>query len=287
MPADLRANATSEQGTAEPAAAPVSFVDRLKASGKAGLKECEDCPVIVAIPGGAFQMGSNDEDAEEKPAHPVKVPGFAIGKFEVTFAQWDACVADGFCQAIPDRGPNGEDADHGWGRGDRPVIKVPWNDIKGSAGDGKQGFLAWVNAKVEGAPCRLPSEAEWEYAARAGSSARWSFGDRESALGDHAWFRGNSGMKTHPVGGKRANAFGLHDVHGNVWEWVEDCWNANYVGAPSDGSAWKTGDCKVAAVRGDSWSSLAKGLRVTHRIKVNRGFRSSFLGFRVARALVD
>ena len=277
--------------TLKKAAKPQRFADRLKAAGEEGLKECDACPAMVAIPGGRFQMGSPEgehlRDSNEGPQRRVTIQPFALGKYEVTFAEWDSCAADGFCHAVPTKASGGKDNDRGWGRGRRPVMNVSWNDITGKAGDGKKGFLAWLNSKVEGAPYRLPSEAEWEYAARAGSSARWSFGDRESALGDHAWFRGNSGRKTQPVGGKKANAFGLYDVHGNVWEWVEDCWNGSYSGAPKGGSAWNKGDCSRAVLRGGSRYGVPWWLRSAFRSNDPRGDRGSDVGFRVARTLAD
>lgn len=253
---------------------PATFSDRLQALPQGeSLKECDACPEMVAIPGGSFAMGSPESEpgrqSDEGPQRRVTIQPFAIGKFEVTFAEWDACVAGGGCGGYRPK-------DEGWGRGRRPVINVSWEDA--------QAYVSWLNSKVEGSPYRLPSEAEWEYAARAGSSATWSFGDRDSALGAHAWFRGNSGGKTHKVGGKRSNAFGLHDVHGNVMEWVEDCWNRSNSGAPTDGSAWKKGDCSSAVLRGGSWPMIPLGLRSAFRFEYRHDLRDeSSVGFRVVR----
>ena len=183
---------------------------------------------MVLIPGGSFQMGdlSGEGRDDEKPVHRVTVPAFRLGKHEVTFAQWDACVADGGCGGYrPD--------DRGWGRGNRPVVNVSW--------DNAQSFIGWLNGKTGGG-YRLPTEAEWEYAVRAGTRTKYHFGDSESELcryANHA-DRGTSfnwrnescsdgaGEQTAPVGSFAANAWGLHDMHGNVWEWVQDCWNESY-----------------------------------------------------------
>ena len=153
---------------------------------------------------------------------------------------------------------------------------MSWNDA--------QDFARRLSQKT-GKQYRLPSEAEWEYAARAGSSTKWSFGDNESQLGEHAWFTSNSQNKTHPAAQKRPNAFGLYDMNGNVWEWTQDCWNANYSGAPANGSARESGDCGSRVLRGGSWSDFPTYLRSASRIggtPVNRNFG---VGFRLARSL--
>ena len=195
---------------------------------------------MVSIPGGTFRMGdlNGGGDDDERPVHSVTVPDFKLGKFEVTFTQWDACVADGGCgRYTPD--------DKGWGRGNRPVINVSWDDI--------QGFIDWLNSKTDG-NFRLPTEAEWEYAARAGSTTKYSWGNsigsNRANCNDDCGDRWNN---TAPVGSFSANAWGLHDLHGNVWEWVQDCSNDSYVGAPTDGSAWTSGDCGLRVIRGGSW----------------------------------
>ena len=233
-------------------------------------RDCAVCPEMVVIPSGSFRMGSNDGADDEKPVHSVSVSGYALGLTEVTFAEWDACVADGGCSGFR---PN----DENMGRGSRPVIKVSWYDA--------QSYVSWLNRKIGAPAYRLPSEAEWEYAARAGSSAKFSFGDSEKSLGDHAWFSENSGGTTHPVGGKTANVFGLHDMHGNVYEWVQDCLNSSYSNAPTDGSAWLSGDCDKAVLRGGSWFDYPGYLRSASRFRYQRDVRSYLSGFRVARTL--
>ena len=226
---------------------------------------------MVSIPGGTFQMGdlSGGGDSDEKPVHSVTVPAFEVGKYEVTFAQWDACVADGGCGGYtPD--------DEGWGRGNRPVIHVSWDDI--------QLFIAWLNDRT-GGNFRLPTEAEWEYAARAGSTTKYSWGD---AIGVNRANCDGCGSRwddkqTAPVGSFASNDFGLYDMHGNVWEWVQDCWNDSYAGAPSDGSAWISGDCSLRVCRGGSWYNKPAYLRSASRGRLSRSNRSITLGFRLAQ----
>ncbi len=180
--------------------------------------ECRECPEMVVVPAGSFLMGSpkseDGNDGTEGPQHEVKIPrSFAIGKFEVTFAEWDACVAAGGCKYRP--------GDQGWGRGKRPVINVSWNHVT-------KEYLPWLSRKT-GKTYRLPTEAEWEYAARAGTTTPFSTGEtitpsQANFDGNHTYggsARGISREKTIVVGSFQANAFGLYDVHGNVWEWVQ------------------------------------------------------------------
>ncbi len=236
-------------------------------------RDCPECPEMVVVPGGTFLMGSPESepgrDADEGPRRQVTIARFAIGKYEVTFAEYEACVVAGGCKELPD--------DRGWGRGQRPVINVSWNDA--------QAYVAWLNRKVGAEVYRLPSEAEWEYAARAGTTTRFSFGDSDGALGGYAWYSGNAGGKTHPVGAYPANAFGLADMHGNVWEWVQDCGNSSYAGAPSTGEAWMSGDCSRAVLRGGSWFSEAQNLRSAFRFRLRRVDRDNDIGFRLAQTL--
>ena len=232
-----------------------------------GSQECDFCPEMVQIPGGSFMMGSDTDFDDEKPAHPVKVAAFMMSKYELTQGQWKAVMGNN-PSLFKECGDN------------CPVENVSWNDV--------QAYVAKINAKT-GGKYRLPSEAEWEYAARAGSTGRWSFGDDETQLGKHAWFGayvagGNSGEKTHPVGLKLANKFGLHDMYGNVWEWVEDCWHDNYNGAPVDGSAWTKGcENRVARVlRGGGWFSGALFARSAFRFHDLPGRQFGYTGFRLA-----
>ncbi len=249
-------------------------------------QDCDDCPWMVEIPGGEFMMGSLESEEglyykAEGPQRRVTIPAFAIGVYEITFREWAACARDGYCRSNPEPG------DSGWGRGPRPVINVSWNDVVGPG-----GFLDWLNSKVPGeAPYRLPSEAEWEYAARAGTETRYTVGDEishseanfDNGVSD---FVGTDRGQTLPVGAFAPNAYGLYDVHGNVREWAEDCWHSNYQGAPTDGSSWMAasdGDCFLAVLRGGSWGGSPGTLRSASRSRDVRGLRVSYIGFRVAR----
>ena len=227
------------------------------------------------IPAGRFRMGcvsGRDCDDDEFPVREVTIPrAFAVSAHEVTFGEWDACVAGGGCGGyLPD--------DRGWGRGRRPAINVSWNDA--------QAYVAWLSSRT-GAEYRLLSESEWEYVARAGSSTAYSWGDgigSNRANCDGCGSRWDN-SQTAPVGSFAANAFGVHDMHGNVWEWVEDCWNDSYAGAPADGSVWLSGECNRRVLRGGSWFYNPRYPRSAGRSWVTAGNRSSFLGFRVARTL--
>ena len=226
---------------------------------------------MVSIPGGTFRMGdlSGEGDDDERPVHSVAVSAFKLGKYEVTFAQWDACVADGGCgRYTPDDG--------GWSRGTRPVINVSWEDI--------QLFIDWLNIK-SGGNFRLPTEAEWEYAARAGSTTLYSWGN---SIGHNRANCAECGSRwdddrTAPVGSFQANAWGLHDMHGNVWEWVQDCYNDNYVGAPTDNSAWTSGDCGLRVIRGGSWYEGPYYQRSANRTNNTSSDVNELRGFRLAQ----
>jgi formylglycine-generating enzyme required for sulfatase activity len=230
--------------------------------------KCDYCPEMVAIPGGQFQMGSNTGDSDEKPVRTVTVRAFMMGKYEVTQAQW---------KAVMESNPSSFKA-----CGDNcPVENVSWNDA--------QAYIAKLNAKT-GSKYRLPSEAEWEYAARAGSTGKWSFGDDENEIGKYAWYGfspeygGNSEKKTHLVGEKLKNPFGLYDMHGNVWEWAEDCYHDGYNNAPVDGSAWVK-DCQKdirRVLRGGSWDDYPSFLRSAIRVRFAPEIRGYVTGLRVA-----
>ena len=225
-------------------------------------KDCPDCPEMVIVPAGSFTMGSIDYP-DEKPAHSVTIQIFALGRTEVTQGQWKAVM--------------GSNPSHFGNCGDDcPVENVSWEDIQGS--------IQKLNART-GKTYRLPSEAEWEYAARGGNNGKWSFGNEVSLLDQYAWYYDNSGSKTHPVAGKQANAWGLFDMSGNVMEWTQDCWNASYSGAPSDGSAWTAGNCGQRVLRGGSWENIRWSARAANRNWFDSAFRNNFIGFRLARTL--
>jgi formylglycine-generating enzyme required for sulfatase activity len=250
--------------------------ERARKPGDAPFKECKHCPEMVVVPAGAFTMGSpKDEkgrDAREDPQHQVTIArAFAVSRFEITSEEWDACVILGGC-AWPA-------PETGWGRGRQPVMNVSWNDAK--------QYVAWL-AKRTGKPYRLLSEAEWEYAARAGSDTVYSWGDEIGEGNANCGECGNEWdfKQTAPVGSFTPNAFGLYDMHGNVSEWVEDCWHDKYDGSPTDGSPWIVGgDCSRRVVRGGSWGLLPQFLRAAARVWYTSGDRSSHLGFRVGRTL--
>jgi formylglycine-generating enzyme required for sulfatase activity len=205
-------------------------------------------------------MGST-QGSDEQPVHNVRVASFALGKYPVTQAQWKKVM--------------GSNPSHFSSGGDQcPVEKVSWDDA--------QAFIQNLNQQT-GHSYRLPSEAEWEFACRAGSTGQWCFGDDENQLKQYAWYSDNSGGKTHPVGEKKANAFGLHDMHGNVWEWCEDKWHGNYQGAPSDGRAWVDGGNSSRVLRGGSWYISARVARASDRNYLSSVSRYHNLGFRLAR----
>jgi formylglycine-generating enzyme required for sulfatase activity len=245
-------------------------VSTMKA-GDRQFRECTHCPEMIVVQSGKFLMGSlpRQGDKNEFPQHEVTFERpFAVGKFEVTFDQWDACVAYGDCS--PDIGTNG------WGRKEQPVINVTWNDA--------QRYVNWLS-RVTGQKYRLLTEAEWEYVARAGSPTHYSFGPDEAVLGDHGWFEGNAEGRPHPVNGKRSNPFGLNDLHGNVAEWVQDCFSEDYQSAHSDGSAWTSANCGRRVVRGGSFQDRARALRAASRDWSAFDKPERFIGFRAARTL--
>ena len=255
---------------AQPGAAPApppqpgeTFSDALSSGGRG--------PEMVVIPVGRFRMGcvSGQEcDDDEFPVHDVTIPqAFAVSKYEVTFEDYDRYTY-----------PNRVD-DEGWGRGRRPVINVSWNDAR--------DYVEWLSAQT-GHAYRLLSEAEWEYVARAGSTTQYSWGNDIGSNRANCFGCGSQWdiRQTAPVGSFPANAFGVNDMHGNVWEWVEDCWNGSYAGAPSDGSAWRSGDCEGRVMRGGSWFRSPRYLRSAYRFfRYTTGNQYEYNGFRVARTL--
>ena len=279
---------------------------------KAGnrFRECEKlCPEMIAIPAGTFVMGSPDgktpvigldgkskdgqlapaekgREPDEGPQREVAVAAFAAGKHEVTFDDYMECVRLKGCVLV---------SDSGYGTGRKPVINISWDEAK--------RYVEWL-ARMTGKPYRLLTEAEWEYAARAGATTTYSFGSDERDLCDHANFADLTLRKVVPagwvtsdacedkqtvtaiVGSYSANAFGLFDMHGNVQEWTEDCYMNNYDGAPTDGSARQTTDCKQRVARGGSWSSGPQNLRAAYRGWNSPDLRYNYVGFRVGRSLL-
>ncbi len=218
---------------------------------------------FVLIQPGEFDMGSPANETgrynDEGPVHHVKISeAFYLGKYEVTQKQWHEVMGDNPSQFKGD---------------DLPVEFVFWDDV--------QEFIKKLNKKESTDKYRLPSEAEWEYAARAGTTTRYSFGDDDSKLGEYAWYSKNSGDKTHPVGKKEANPWGLYDVHGNVWEWVQDQWHDTYNGAPTDGSAWEDGVSAARVVRGGGWILYYGICRSAVRSRNGPDYCARDLGFRL------
>jgi len=232
-------------------------------------RDCADCPELVVVPPGDFVMGSGDTPYE-KPERTITIKRpFAIGRREVTFAEWDQCADAGACKHRPD--------DHGWGRGDRPAINVSWDDTK--------LFVAWLSQKT-GQKYRLPSEAEWEYAARAGTRTPFWWG-REIGAGRAQCDTCGSPTSKQIVatGSFRPNGFGLYDTSGNAAEWVEDCWNDSYRNAPKEAVAWTSGDCRLRVLRGGNFLSKAAEVRSSSRFRYDVDVRYYANGFRIVRDL--
>jgi formylglycine-generating enzyme required for sulfatase activity len=241
-------------------------------------KDCTtDCPEMIVVRAGSFVMGSTVDEAghkpTEEPKHNVTIAEpFAVSKFEVTFAEWDACATRGDC--VP------HVSDEGWARDRQPVINVSWNDA--------QRYLTWLS-RITGKTYRLLTEAEYEYSARAGIQTAYPWGDeigRNNANCAGCGSRWDFAQPA-PVGSFAPNRFGLYDMVGNVWEWVEDCLHEDYSGAPPvDGSAWMTGgDCSKHRLRGGSWVSIADEVRSANRGRGRTDERSTIIGFRVGRTL--
>ena len=279
-------------------------------------RDCSNCPEMVVIPAGSFTMGSSPAEkswaathggnlpsvADESPQHIVSIRSFALGKYDVTrdeyakFVRETGYPAGDGCQISPSKngyfdGSNqNKVAGSSWKNpgfvqgGHDPVVCVSWHDA--------QAYVDWLNGKVRhrGAssvtgPYRLPSESEWEYAARAGTATRFWWGDDDAAAGDHAWFKGNSGGHTHPVGSKGANPFGLYDIVGNVWQWTGDCYADSYASAPTDGTAAESGRDCMRVDRGGSWFYPTWLLRSAPRERNPADYRDAIMGFRPARSL--
>ncbi len=257
-------------------------------------RDCPTCPEMVVVPAGEFTMGSTFEESghpDEKPKHAVKIGApIAVSKYEVTFEQWDACVAEGQCPQANDEGQ---------GRGNRPAYNVNWSEAN--------AYAQWL-AKKTGKRYRLLSEAEWEYAARGGTQTPWFWGPAEDSTGSskaclYANTHDETGKQAHPmyvwsnhkcsdgaaettnVGKYQPNPFGLYDILGNVREWVADCHHAGYQGAPADGKVWDEPSCEKRIVRGGAWIDGAATTRAAYRHPEEPGFRNYQVGFRIARDL--
>jgi formylglycine-generating enzyme required for sulfatase activity len=269
-------------------------------------KDCSECPAMLPIPGGTFVMGSRRDEHgrfdSEGPQHSVSLRPFALGKYDVTNEEFLKFLRETGYQPAPcdpilglswiSLGKGVAYAPGNSPPGDEPATCLNWYDAK--------AYIAWLNAKVRAQrvqtpgvmePYRLPSEAEWEYAARAGTTtARW-WGDAIShgRANCNGCGSGYDGILIAPIGSFAPNRFGLYDMLGNVWQWTADCWNESYVGAPADGSAWTRGDCSKRVLRGGSWSNVPEFLRSAARNKADAAGGdfdySNYAGFRAARTL--
>lgn len=260
----IEADAGDAAASAPPAASPF-------------LRDCAACPELAVIPAGAFVMGAagaTPRRSAEGPPLAVEIARpFALARRETSVAEWGACVAAKACAPAPDTGWNGDDL---------PVTNVSWTDA--------EAFAGWLS-RATGKAYRLPSEAEWEYAARAGATSSFSFGDalaaKDASFDGALPFGGAAGAalkRPRPVASYAANAFGLYDMHGNVWEWTADCWAPSHRGAPADGSP-RDGACQSRVIKGGAWNSGGWRLRAEHRIGKNAAAREFDNGFRVARDL--
>ncbi|MGT2508139.1 SUMF1/EgtB/PvdO family nonheme iron enzyme [Cupriavidus basilensis] len=266
---------SSTSAPAAPASTPTPATQHAAASGavtvdiKPGeIKDCPACPVLHNVAPGSFTMGSNGGDPTEKPPHRVAIAQpFAIGKYEVTVEQWGACADAGACPRIATVASAPRNA---------PIRDVSWDDA--------QQYLAWLS-KTTGKHYRLPTEAEWEYAARGGTSTLYWWGDQMRKGTANCKDCGDPWSADTPanVGSFAPNAFGLHDVNGSVWEWVADCWHISYKNAPVDGRAWDEPGCSVRVIRGGSWLEGASYMLSSTRFKYSASVRQSQNGFRVVR----
>lgn len=234
------------------------------------IRDCPQCPVLVPVKSGAFTMGSASDDPSERPPHRVAInEPFAIGKYEITVEQWDACAQAGACPRIS--------ADASRSR-TSPVRDVSWDDA--------QLFVQWLS-KTSGKNYRLPTEAEWEYAMRGGTSSRYWWGDQMQTGKANCKECGEPWQRDAPVsvGSFAPNPYGLHDMNGSVWEWVSDCWHNSYKGAPADARSWDESNCRVRVIRGGSWREGASYMPSSTRFKYDASVRHSQNGFRVVRDL--
>jgi formylglycine-generating enzyme required for sulfatase activity len=256
--------------TAPPAAITTKPAAKTASGGE--IKDCPACPILIPLSSGSFTMGSNNDDPAEKPPHRVSIGrAFAIGKYEVTVEQWNACADAGACTRVAAEGESATPPP-----GNAPMRNVSWDDA--------QVYVKWLS-KVGGKPYRLPTEAEWEYAARGGTQSTYWWGDQMK--------KGTADCKDcgdpykpdapTPVGSFAANPYGLYDMNGSVWEWVADCWHSSYRNAPVDGRAWDDPSCSVRVIRGGSWREGAPYMQSATRFKYSSSVRQSQNGFRVAR----
>ncbi|MFL9909292.1 SUMF1/EgtB/PvdO family nonheme iron enzyme [Paraburkholderia sp. RL17-337-BIB-A] len=257
VPAAPTAPAVAQKPTAHPPGAGES-------------RDCATCPIMITVPAGAFSMGSSTDDPSEKPVHHVTIGApFAIGKYEVTVEQWNACVAANACQKLTPESNTNKAA---------PARDLSWDDA--------QQYLKWLS-KTTGKPYRLPTEAEWEYADRGGTTTAYWWGDQMRKGNANCKDCGEPWHKDGPetAGSFAPNPLGLYDMNGSVWEWVADCWHNSYQGAPADGHAWDNPSCDMRVIRGGSWREGASYMLSATRFKYSASVRQSQDGFRVVKDL--
>ncbi len=268
--------ASAMVATPAPAPAPVAATPKAPDKSAANVpaagesKDCAACPVMISLPAGSFTMGSNAGDISERPPHHVTIGApFAIGKYAVTVEQWNACVAVNACPKLSSE--NGPDKNV-------PARDLSWDDV--------QQYIKWLG-KVTGKPYRLPTEAEWEYAARGGTATPYWWGQQMRKGNTNCKGCGDPWHEERPenVGTFAANPYGLYDMGGNVWQWVSDCWHSSYKDAPADGHAWDANGCDMRVIRGGSWREGADYMLVSTRFKYSESVRQSQNGFRVAKDL--
>ena len=274
MPAGTSIGVPSATASTAPPGTASTYAAEAPSSPEAGqiIQDCDHCPSMIVVPAGSFMMGTPsteaDRNAAEGPRHPVTLPrSFAVGRYEVTFDEYDACVADHGCRQV---------SDATWGRGRRPVINVSYDD--------GLRYVAWLS-RTTGHAYFLPSESEWEYVARAGTDTPWNTGI--AIITDDANIL-DVFQKTVVVGSYPPNAFGIYDVHGNVNEWTQDCYDTGYLGAPADGSAAIVNSCAQPIARGGGFRAAPSSTRVGARIygpNLVRTTSADNVGFRVTRAL--
>jgi formylglycine-generating enzyme required for sulfatase activity len=270
--------ASAMVATPAPAPAPTPVAVAPKAPDKSAAnspaagesKDCAACPVMVSLPAGSFTMGSNSGDISERPPHHVTIGApFAIGKYAVTVEQWNACAAANACPKLSGENGPGTNA---------PARDLSWDEV--------QQYVKWLG-KMTGKPYRLPTEAEWEYAARGGTATTYWWGEQMRKGNTNCKGCGDPWHDERPenVGTFAANPYGLYDMGGNVWQWVSDCWHSSYKDAPADGHAWDAPGCDMRVIRGGSWREGADYMLVSTRFKYSESVRQSQNGFRVAKDL--
>lgn len=273
------AQGTAAQGSPPPVrqktapvkpAAPAPRVAASTARHGGEIRDCQSCPALVALPAGTFTMGNNASDPSERPAHQVTIDTpFAIGKFEITVQQWNACATANGCQKVA-QAPNTSPS--------APMRDVSWDDA--------QQYVKWLGL-ISGQPYRLPTEAEWEFAARGGTASPYWWGQQMASGKANCKECGQPWSSDRPAnaGSFPPNPYGVHDTSGSVWEWVADCWHNNFKDAPPDGRAWDEPNCRVRVIRGGSWREGAAYMVTSTRFRYDTGVRQSQNGFRVARSL--